>query len=109
MGAFNGEVATVIAQMLCGRHVAAYYMLQRILPAGFVAPGLPTKTDKLPSGSQWLHEIKHDGFRVIARKNGAQVRLYSRPGSLRRDRRRFVQSRSLPPPPPFAIADQARA
>jgi bifunctional non-homologous end joining protein LigD len=29
----------------------------------------------------WLHEIKHDGFRVIARKNAAQVRLYSRPGN----------------------------
>jgi ATP-dependent DNA ligase len=26
-----------------------------------------------------VREIKHDGFRVIARKNGAQVRLYSRP------------------------------
>ena len=26
------------------------------------------------------HEIKHDGFRVIARKDGTQVRLYSRPG-----------------------------
>jgi len=53
----------------------------RALPAGFIAPCLPTKTDKLPSGSQWLHEIKHDGFRIIARKNGAQVRLYSRPGN----------------------------
>jgi bifunctional non-homologous end joining protein LigD len=29
----------------------------------------------------WLHEIKHDGFRVIARKDGAKVRLYSRPGN----------------------------
>src|SRR5262245_58580856 len=56
-------------------------MLQRTLPAGFIAPCLPTKTDKLPSGSQWLHEIKHDGFRIITRKNGAQVRLYSRPGN----------------------------
>jgi bifunctional non-homologous end joining protein LigD len=45
------------------------------------APCLPSKTDKLQSGSHWLHEIKHDGFRVIARKNGAQVRLYSRPGN----------------------------
>jgi bifunctional non-homologous end joining protein LigD len=35
----------------------------------------------LPSGSQWLHEIKHDGFRVIARKDGDRVRLYSRPGN----------------------------
>ena len=51
------------------------------LPAGFIAPCLPSKTDKLPCGSQWLHEIKHDGFRVIVRKNGAQVRLYSRPGN----------------------------
>ena len=39
---------------------------------------LPSKTDKLPSGSQWVHEIKHDGFRVIARKKGVQVKLYSR-------------------------------
>src|SRR5712671_708538 len=50
-------------------------MLQRI------APCLPTKTDKLPSGDLWLHEIKHDGFRVIARKDGERVRLYSRPGN----------------------------
>src|ERR687888_1428395 len=56
-------------------------MLQRTLPAGFIAPCLPTKTVKLPSGSEWLHEIKHDGFRVIARKQGIQVKLYSRPGN----------------------------
>jgi bifunctional non-homologous end joining protein LigD len=29
----------------------------------------------------WVHEIKHDGFRVIARKNGDRVKLYSRPGN----------------------------
>ena len=56
-------------------------MLQRTLPAGFIAPCLPIKTTKLPSGGQWLHEIKHDGFRIIARKTGARVRLYSRPGN----------------------------
>jgi ATP-dependent DNA ligase len=47
----------------------------RPLSVGFIAPCLPTKTDKLPSGSQWLHEIKDDGFRIIARKNGERVRL----------------------------------
>jgi bifunctional non-homologous end joining protein LigD len=55
-------------------------MLQRTLPAGFIAPCLPTKLINCPRGSEWLHEIKHDGFR-IARKKGVQVRLYSRPGN----------------------------
>jgi bifunctional non-homologous end joining protein LigD len=56
-------------------------MVQRTLPAGFIAPCLPAKADLLPSGSKRLHEIKHDGFRVIARKTGVQVKLYSRPGN----------------------------
>jgi bifunctional non-homologous end joining protein LigD len=59
---------------------------QRLFPAGFIAPCLPTKTVQLPSGGAWLHEIKHDGFRVIARKDGARVRLYSRPGNDLTDR-----------------------
>src|SRR6266700_2785760 len=53
----------------------------RVLPAGFVPPCLPTKVQEPPSGPMWLHEIKHDGFRVIARKDDKRVRLYSRPGN----------------------------
>jgi len=56
-------------------------MLERTLPASFIAPCLPTKTSTPPSGALWLHEIKHDGFRIIARKNGSRVRLYRRPGN----------------------------
>jgi ATP dependent DNA ligase domain len=44
------------------------------------------KPIKLPSGGQWLHEIKHDGFRIIARKDGQRVRLCSRPGNDLTDR-----------------------
>jgi bifunctional non-homologous end joining protein LigD len=53
----------------------------RTLPSGFVAPCLPTKASTPPCGGLWLHEIKHDGFRIIGRKDGAQVRLCSRPGN----------------------------
>jgi ATP-dependent DNA ligase len=54
----------------------------RALPAGFIAPCLPTNVPQPPSGEEWLHEIKHDGFRVIARKVGERVKLYSRPRQL---------------------------
>jgi bifunctional non-homologous end joining protein LigD len=65
----------VVSQLYLATHVAAYP------PAGFIAPCLPTKTSTPPSGALWLHEIKHDGFRIIARKSDGPVRLYSRPGN----------------------------
>ena len=55
-------------------------MLQRTLPAGFIAPCLPIRSAKLPSGGQWLHEIKHDGFRMLVRRDAAGVRLFTRNG-----------------------------
>ena len=56
------------------------------LPLGFVPPCLPTKAPHPPTGELWLHEIKHDGFRVIARKDGGHIRLYSRAGNDLTDR-----------------------
>jgi bifunctional non-homologous end joining protein LigD len=59
----------------------ATYSAAMPLPRGFVPPCLPTKAPQPPTGETWVHEIKHDGFRVIARKDGERVRLYSRPGN----------------------------
>jgi bifunctional non-homologous end joining protein LigD len=59
----------------------ATYSAAMPLPRAFVPPCLPTKAPQPPSGDTWLHEIKHDGFRIIARKDGERVRLYSRPGN----------------------------
>ena len=50
-----------------------------ILPA-FLEPSLPQVTAKAPSGPKWVHEIKHDGYRVQARIDGAKVRLLTRKG-----------------------------
>jgi ATP-dependent DNA ligase len=64
--------------LLASRHHYHPAMFMGVLPAGFVAPCLPTRASEPPSGPLWVHEIKHDGFRVIARKKSA---LYSRPGN----------------------------
>ena len=67
MRAFDDEVALTVAPFYL------IHMLQRTFPARFIAPCLPTKTTTLPSGGQWLHEIKHDGFRIIARKSDVEA------------------------------------
>jgi hypothetical protein len=48
------------------------------LPAGFVIPAQPVKASKPPVGTDWVHEIKHDGYPMIVRRDGPTVRLYSR-------------------------------
>jgi hypothetical protein len=42
----------------------------RSKPPGFILPCQPALAGKPPSGPGWLHEIKFDGYRVIARKDG---------------------------------------
>ena len=45
---------------------------------GIIEPCLPSPAKAPPSGSGWLHEIKHDGFRILARRGPAGVRLITR-------------------------------
>ena len=51
--------------------------LKRI-PAWFVVPAQPVLGSRPPSGASWVHEIKHDGYRMIVRRAGSVVRIYSR-------------------------------
>jgi bifunctional non-homologous end joining protein LigD len=41
---------------------------------------LPTKADKVPAGSDWIHEIKYDGYRMMVVREQDRVRLISRGG-----------------------------
>jgi bifunctional non-homologous end joining protein LigD len=50
------------------------------LPYGFVEPCRPTKATCPPSGPQWVHEVKHDGFRLMVRRDDARVRCFTRNG-----------------------------
>jgi bifunctional non-homologous end joining protein LigD len=47
-------------------------------PSGFIEPCQPSKAERPPSGSLWLHEIKHDGYRLMVRRDGARVRCFTR-------------------------------
>ena len=58
----------------------------RNLPAGFIQPSQPTLVANPPAGPGWLHEVKHDGFRILARKQGGRVEVWSRRGALFNDR-----------------------
>jgi bifunctional non-homologous end joining protein LigD len=46
----------------------------------FCEPCLPSPVERPPAGSDWVHEIKHDGFRVLARRGASGVRLFTRNG-----------------------------
>jgi ATP-dependent DNA ligase len=50
------------------------------MKSGPIAPCLPRPAAKPPTGPEWIHEIKHDGFRILARRAGGRVRLYTRNG-----------------------------
>jgi bifunctional non-homologous end joining protein LigD len=50
------------------------------LPVGFIEPCSPSWSKKAPIGLAWIHEIKHDGYRLLVRKDGCRVRLFTRRG-----------------------------
>jgi len=55
-------------------------MTRLLLPTRFIEPCLPSIGGRPPRGPNWIHEIKHDGYRLMARRNPAGVRLLTRNG-----------------------------
>ena len=52
---------------------------KKLLPQ-FLEPSLASLCEKPPSGPKWIHEIKHNGYRMQARIDGGSVRLLTRKG-----------------------------
>lgn len=49
-------------------------------PPHFIRPQLARVVPSVPSGKEWQHEIKLDGYRLIAVRKNKDVRLYTRTG-----------------------------
>jgi bifunctional non-homologous end joining protein LigD len=48
------------------------------VPAGFVAPQLATLVPAPPRGEEWVHEIKFDGYRMLAVVAERHTELFTR-------------------------------
>jgi bifunctional non-homologous end joining protein LigD len=53
-------------------------LARRLRPDGFIDRA--SLAAKPPAGPDWVHEIKHDGYRLIVRRDGPAVRLFTRRG-----------------------------
>jgi bifunctional non-homologous end joining protein LigD len=47
----------------------------------FIERCLPSRADKPPSGANWIHEIKHDGYWLMVRRDRVSIRLITRRGN----------------------------
>ena len=56
------------------------------LPSGFIKPCLPSKVSRRLPARSGVHEIKHDGYRLIVRRVGLRVRCFTRNGNNWADR-----------------------
>ena len=61
------------------RFLAVIAYLSRMRNTAF-DPCIPTRGTKVPDRPDWLHEIKHDGYRLIIQREGKRVRLFTRNG-----------------------------
>jgi bifunctional non-homologous end joining protein LigD len=78
--------------------VAFRELQRRVKRSVSFEPCLPRPSKEPPTGTGWIHEIKHDGFRIIAQKEGERVRLITRNGYDFTDRYGLIVDaiRSLP-------------
>jgi bifunctional non-homologous end joining protein LigD len=59
------------------------------------APCLPTRGTAVPAGPDWIHEIKHDGYRLTVHREGKRVRLFTRNGHDWTDRYPLITEAAL--------------
>src|SRR5215813_401318 len=59
-------------------------------PPKWIKPQLTRLVDEAPTGNDWLHEVKYDGYRMHARLDGGRAQLLTRTGLDWSNRYRFT-------------------
>jgi bifunctional non-homologous end joining protein LigD len=65
------------------------------MPRHLYEPCVPTRATALPTCPDWIHEIKHDGYRLIVERNDKRVRLFTRNGHNWTDRYPWIVHAAL--------------
>ena len=76
------------------RIFSAAYLCRACLNPYF-EPCIPTRGTKVPDRPEWIHEIKHDGYRLIVQREGKRVRLFTRNGHDWSDRYPLITEAAL--------------
>jgi ATP-dependent DNA ligase len=63
-----------------GDRLRSSLRLPHAAPNGLHPTLHPTRAFKVPAGPDWIHEVKHDGYRLQVRREGDAVRLFTRRG-----------------------------
>jgi bifunctional non-homologous end joining protein LigD len=71
----------------------------------FITPAAPVLRPEAPSGPQWIHEVKFDGWRMQLHKVGDRVVVFSRNGVDMTKRFAMIRDKALRLPAASAIID----
>jgi hypothetical protein len=87
-------------------HTMTNVMRQRTSTSGHVEPCLPSPAARSPTRADWVHEIKADGYRLMARRDSVGVRLLTRNGHDWADR--YPRRHDGGPPPQGQVLPDRR-
>jgi bifunctional non-homologous end joining protein LigD len=87
-GGTDTLTATMLTSVTTGRTMeeiaegkpAPRKVAAKVKRPAFVEPQLATLVDAVPTGGEWLHEVKYDGYRILIATGGTGPRLYTRTG-----------------------------
>lgn len=77
----TGATNQLSRSFACDQYLNPMVMFRSNSTGGFIEPCLPCSAEAPPFGPEWIHEIKQDGFRIMARRDVAGVRLFTRKGN----------------------------